>query len=110
MKSESVVQGVQNAPHRALFNALGFTREEMSRPLVGIVKMCIRDSAGTEEKNNPLKAPVLRVPDFNHPFADSLYHTVPSFPNFGFLFSMAGFLTNIQAVILFLWRSLWKTR
>ena len=37
MKSESVVQGVQNAPHRALFNALGFTREEMSRPLVGIV-------------------------------------------------------------------------
>lgn len=37
MKSESVIQGVQNAPHRALFNALGFTKEEMSRPLVGIV-------------------------------------------------------------------------
>jgi dihydroxy-acid dehydratase len=37
MKSESVIQGVQNAPHRALFNALGFTQEEMRRPLIGIV-------------------------------------------------------------------------
>ena len=37
MKSESVIQGAQNAPHRALFNALGFTKEEQSRPLVGIV-------------------------------------------------------------------------
>ena len=37
MKSEALVNGVQNAPHRALFNALGYTKEEMSRPLVGIV-------------------------------------------------------------------------
>lgn len=37
MKSESIVQGAHNAPHRALFNALGFTKEEMKRPLVGIV-------------------------------------------------------------------------
>ena len=37
MKSESIVNGIQNAPHRALFNALGYTKEEMSRPLVGIV-------------------------------------------------------------------------
>lgn len=37
MKSEAIVSGVQNAPHRALFNALGYTKEEMSRPLVGIV-------------------------------------------------------------------------
>lgn len=37
MKSEAIVNGVQNAPHRALFNALGYTKEEMSRPLVGIV-------------------------------------------------------------------------
>ena len=33
MKSESVINGLQNAPHRALFNALGFTQEEMQRPL-----------------------------------------------------------------------------
>ena len=37
MKSEAIVNGVKNAPHRALFNALGYTKEEMSRPLVGIV-------------------------------------------------------------------------
>lgn len=37
MKSEAIVNGVQNAPHRALFNALGYTKEEMSHPLVGIV-------------------------------------------------------------------------
>ena len=37
MKSESIINGLQNAPHRALFNALGFTQEEMKRPLIGIV-------------------------------------------------------------------------
>ncbi len=29
--------GVQQAPHRSLFNALGFSKEEMKRPLIGIV-------------------------------------------------------------------------
>ncbi|MBM6921620.1 dihydroxy-acid dehydratase [Phocea massiliensis] len=37
MNSEAIMQGAQNAPHRALFSALGYTKEEMSRPLVGIV-------------------------------------------------------------------------
>ncbi len=37
MKSDNVTKGVQQAPHRSLFNALGFTKEEMERPLVGIV-------------------------------------------------------------------------
>lgn len=37
MKSDSVKSGVQQAPHRSLFNALGFTKEEMEKPLVGIV-------------------------------------------------------------------------
>ncbi len=37
MKSDSVKKGVQQAPHRSLFNALGFTKEEMEKPLVGIV-------------------------------------------------------------------------
>lgn len=36
-KKESVVTGVQNAPHRSLFHALGLTEEEQSRPLIGIV-------------------------------------------------------------------------
>ena len=37
MKSDAVKKGAQQAPHRSLFNALGFTKEEMERPLVGIV-------------------------------------------------------------------------
>lgn len=37
MKSDSVTKGMQQAPHRSLFNALGLTKEEMERPLVGIV-------------------------------------------------------------------------
>ena len=37
MKSHSVLRGVQQAPHRSLFNALGMTEEEMKRPLIGIV-------------------------------------------------------------------------
>ena len=37
MPKENVVDGVQNAPHRSLFHALGLTEEEQSRPLIGIV-------------------------------------------------------------------------
>ena len=37
MKSDNVKVGMQQAPHRSLFNALGMTKEEMKRPLVGIV-------------------------------------------------------------------------
>ncbi len=37
MKSDAVKKGAAQAPHRSLFNALGFTKEEMERPLVGIV-------------------------------------------------------------------------
>ncbi len=36
MRSDSVTKGMQQAPHRSLFNALGLTEEELSRPLVGI--------------------------------------------------------------------------
>ena len=37
MRSDSVKCGVQQAPHRSLFNALGFTEEERKRPMIGIV-------------------------------------------------------------------------
>ena len=37
MKSDNVKKGIQQAPHRSLFNALGMTKEEMEGPLVGIV-------------------------------------------------------------------------
>ncbi len=37
MKSDNVKKGMQQAPHRSLFHALGFTEEEMNKPMVGIV-------------------------------------------------------------------------
>lgn len=37
MSKGNIVTGVQNAPHRSLFHALGLTEEEQSRPLIGIV-------------------------------------------------------------------------
>lgn len=37
MKSNNIKEGANNAPHRALYHALGLTKEEVSRPLVGIV-------------------------------------------------------------------------
>ena len=37
MRSDAVRKGMQQAPHRSLFNALGHTEEEMRKPLIGIV-------------------------------------------------------------------------
>ena len=37
MRSDVVTKGMQSAPQRSLFNALGMTKEELERPLVGIV-------------------------------------------------------------------------
>ena len=37
MSNNYFCEGVEKAPQRSLFNALGFTKEEMERPLIGIV-------------------------------------------------------------------------
>lgn len=37
MRSDAVKKGINRAPQRALFNALGFTKEEIEKPLIGIV-------------------------------------------------------------------------
>jgi dihydroxy-acid dehydratase len=37
MNSDAVKTGMQQAPHRSLFNALGLTKEELQKPLIGIV-------------------------------------------------------------------------
>ena len=37
MRSDQVKKGMASAPHRSLFNALGLTKEELDRPLIGIV-------------------------------------------------------------------------
>ncbi|MDQ2086696.1 dihydroxy-acid dehydratase [Herbivorax sp. ANBcel31] len=36
MKSDAVKKGVERAPHRSLLKAMGYTDEEISRPLIGI--------------------------------------------------------------------------
>ena len=37
MIKEKIVDGAHNAPHRSLYKALGLTKEELDRPLIGIV-------------------------------------------------------------------------
>ncbi|MBR5970935.1 MAG: dihydroxy-acid dehydratase [Lachnospiraceae bacterium] len=37
MNSEATLKGLQRAPHRSLFNALGWTEEEMRKPVIGVV-------------------------------------------------------------------------
>ncbi len=37
MVKDTIVDGFQNAPHRSLYHALGLTREELDRPLIGVV-------------------------------------------------------------------------
>lgn len=36
MRSDQVKKGVTKAPHRSLFKAMGYTEEELSRPLIGV--------------------------------------------------------------------------
>ncbi len=36
MRSDSMKKGMERAPHRSLFKAMGYTNEEISRPLIGI--------------------------------------------------------------------------
>lgn len=37
MKSDQVKSGIEHAPHRSLFKAMGYTNEEIGKPLIGIV-------------------------------------------------------------------------
>lgn len=36
MRSQKVLEGVERAPHRSLFKAMGYTDEELARPLIAI--------------------------------------------------------------------------
>ncbi|MFH1481194.1 MAG: dihydroxy-acid dehydratase [Pseudomonadota bacterium] len=36
MRSDDMKKGIERAPHRSLFKAMGFTHEEISRPIIGI--------------------------------------------------------------------------
>ena len=78
MRSDAVKKGMQTAPQRSLFNALGITEEELEKPLIGIVssyneivpghmnidkivdavKMCVAMAGGT-----PIVFPAIAVCD-----------------------------------------------
>jgi len=36
MKSDNVKKGIERAPHRSLFKAMGYTDSEINRPFIGI--------------------------------------------------------------------------
>ena len=38
LRSAQVTQGVERAPMRSLFYAMGYTKEELDRPLIGVVR------------------------------------------------------------------------
>lgn len=37
MRSHKMTHGIERAPHRSLFKAMGYTDEELSRPMIGVV-------------------------------------------------------------------------
>lgn len=37
LRSHTVTRGVERAPNRSLFYAMGYTEEELDRPLIGVV-------------------------------------------------------------------------
>ena len=37
LRSDNILNGVERAPNRSLFYAMGYTKEELERPLIGIV-------------------------------------------------------------------------
>ena len=57
MRSDNVKTGMQQAPHRSLFNALGLTKEELERPLVGIVCSYNEIVPGGKGKKGKFKMP-----------------------------------------------------
>ena len=56
MKSDSVKSGIERAPHRSLFKAMGYTDEELRRPLVGIANSANDIIPGHVELDRIVKA------------------------------------------------------
>ena len=47
MRSEQIKTGVERTPNRSLLYALGYTDEELARPLIGVVSSYTRSSPAT---------------------------------------------------------------
>jgi dihydroxyacid dehydratase/phosphogluconate dehydratase len=51
MRSDAMKKGLERAPHRSLFKAMGYTDEELARPFIGIANSANGDQDG---RSNPL--------------------------------------------------------
>lgn len=56
MRSDRVKKGLERAPHRSLFKAMGYTDEEIERPLIGIVNAKNEIIPGHIHLDNVVKA------------------------------------------------------
>jgi dihydroxy-acid dehydratase len=56
MKSDTVKRGLERAPHRSLFKAMGYVPEEIDRPLVGVANAASRIVPGHMHLNQVVEA------------------------------------------------------
>jgi len=56
MKSDSVKKGIERAPHRSLFKAIGYTDAEIRRPLIGIANSANQIIPGHSHLNQIVEA------------------------------------------------------
>ena len=47
MRSDIVKKGIEKAPHRSLFKAMGYTDEEIRRPLIGVANSKVKSFRDT---------------------------------------------------------------
>ena len=64
MRSDNVTKGSERAPNRSLFYALGYTPEELERPLIGVVSAYSEIVPGhmNQIRSPRLSRPVCRWP------------------------------------------------
>ncbi len=55
MRSDLMKKGVEKAPHRSLFKAMGYTQAELDRPLIGIAGSANEIIPGHIDLPNPAK-------------------------------------------------------
>ena len=56
MRSDQMKSGLEKAPHRALFKAMGYTDEEIRRPIIGVANSANEIIPGHIHLNNIVKA------------------------------------------------------
>ena len=56
MRSDNVTKGSERAPNRSLFYALGYTPEELDRPLIGVVSAYSEIVPGQDRKSTRLNS------------------------------------------------------